>query len=280
MQKDVLWDKEIENTLKSFSYVQIDNFLNALDCASTNNSSLNIEEGQYTESGLWTWLCSRDNVELIDLKKEIQIRLIKSTKITKEKADYMLGILGKNESQKVLMAGGIPRLFGFQSVEEYYSVLRAYLSKEKRSDFENDMQECFPNLYFVEDIGVSMNSLNRSFDEIKSEIVTHLSALDGYKDEFVKLTAKNCSNTQISTKFKEKTGIDCSPQANRDGVNKLIVHIFNEETNKNEKVVCELHTKFSKNKIDRTKQDRIYFSPSKSGIKKGRVIIKHIGTHL
>ena len=187
MQKDILWDKEIEIILKSFSYDQIDLFLSSLDYAFSNNASLFIEESQYAGDELWTWLCSRDEIELNDLKREIQKWLNKSTKIALEEANTKMNGMGKNELVKVLIAGNGRKSFSFQTIDEYLNVLRIYLSMEKRSDFVNDMQECFPNLFFVDDINSSINGLNRDFDEIKSEIVMHLSALDGYKEEFLNL---------------------------------------------------------------------------------------------
>lgn len=57
---------------------------------------------------------------------------------------------------------------------------------------------------------------------------------------------KEIADSQICKKFKEKTGIDCSPQANRDGIKNLKVTLFNNESNGSEEIVCELHTKFSK----------------------------------
>ena len=75
-------------------------------------------------------------------------------------------------------------------------------------------------------------------------------------------------------------GIACSPQAGRDKVQILKETYFNTKSGQEETVICELHTKFRKFNIDKNKQDRIYFFPGKTGIKEGKVIVKHIGKHL
>ena len=94
--------------------------------------------------------------------------------------------------------------------------------------------------------------------------------------------SRRCSTTNqtIAQNFCADTGIDCSPQASRDSVQKLKISCFNEISSRKEIINCELHTKFNKFNIDRTKQDRIYFFPGRQGIHEGKIIVKHIGKHL
>lgn len=88
------------------------------------------------------------------------------------------------------------------------------------------------------------------------------------------------SYQEIAQQFIIDTGIDCSPQAARKKVQVLKETQMNEITGQEETVICELHTKFKTFNVDREKQDRIYFFPGKPGILGGRIIVKHIGTHL
>lgn len=279
MEKDILWDKNIDGLLCSFSYNQVDNFLNALDYSDMYKATMFILEDNYESAELWEWLSTKDDYELNDVKRELQKWIVKSEKISEEQYKEKIANIGKNIQSKILLAGGDSE-FEFCTLQEYLDAIRLYLAMEKKDSFEKDIIECFPNLYFVSDIGSTLNTLNRSFLEIKEEIIQHLRALDDYKDKFLLLEREGKSNREISLQFKGDTGINCSPQSDRDGTVNLSVTLYNDITKSNEEIICELHTKFNKFNIDRTKQDRIYFSPGKSGVQDGRTIIKHIGTHL
>ena len=87
-------------------------------------------------------------------------------------------------------------------------------------------------------------------------------------------------NQSIAQEFYADTGIECSPQAGRDNIQDLKIYCYNEVSNQTEVIKCELHTKFKKFNIDKTKQDRIYFFPGRYGINGGKIIVKHIGKHL
>lgn len=280
MEKDILWDKNIDILLCSFSYNQVDNFLNALDYSDMYKATMFIAEDNYESAELWEWLSTKDDYELNDVKRELQKWIVKSEKIPEEQYEEKIANIGENIQSKILLAGGGDSEFEFCTLQEYLDAIRLYLAMEKKDSFSKDMIECFPNLYFVSDIESTLNTLNRSFSEIKEEIIQHLRALDDYKDKFLLLEREGKSNREISLQFKGDTGINCSPQSDRDGTVNLRVTLYNDITKSNEEIVCELHTKFNKFNIDRTKQDRIYFSPGKPGVQDGRTIIKHIGTHL
>lgn len=151
---------------------------------------------------------------------------------------------------------------------------------EKKAEFCTDMVECFPNLFFVDDIATTINTLQRNFDDLRAEIVMHLTAINNYHDNFKTLLTQNMNNERIAREFSSYTGIECSPQAGRQSVENLKLSCYNTISQQKEIIKCELHTKFEKYNIDKTKQDRIYFFPGKSGIYDGKTIIKHIGKHL
>lgn len=280
MEKEILWVNNIDALFCDFSYVQLDDFLEALDYSDKYNASMFILEDIYESEGLWNWLYTKDNYELNDVKRELQKWLCKIEKITnKQYADKKLNV-GKNTQSKIILAGINSSQYAFCTLREYLNAIRSYLAMEKKDSFAKDLEECFPNLYFAPDIEASLNTLNRNFVEIRNEIVEHLTSLDSYNDNFLELHKNGKSNREISLQFKCDTGIECSPQANRGDTVNLGIILYNSISEKEEKIVCELHTKFNKYNIDKTKQDRIYFAPGRYGIEEGRTIIKHIGTHL
>lgn len=126
----------------------------------------------------------------------------------------------------------------------------------------------------------TVNTLNRKFEDIRAEIVEHLVHIDNYHSRFSEMLEGHKSYQEIAQQFFMDTGIDCSPQASRKKVQVLKETQINEITGQEETIDCELHTKFKTFNSDREKQDRIYFFPGKHGIAGGRIIVKHIGTHL
>lgn len=280
MEKEILWEKKLEEILCDFSYEQLDDFLSAVDYSSDYGASMYISDEEYDNANLWDWLYSRDDDKLNDIKRELQKYIGKAASIPKTHFEEKMKEIGKNSRIKTLIAGNRKSDFGFCSLYTYLNCLRNYLGMEKKDEFTKNLDECFPNLYFVSDIGTTINTLNRSFNEIRGEIISHLTSLDLYKDKFSVLVNEGKSNIEISKVFMSDTNIECSPQGDRRGVEYLKLAMYNNLTKSDEIIVCELHTKFKKHNIDRTKQDRIYFFPGKAGIKEGRVIIKHIGTHL
>lgn len=280
MTKEILWDKDIGNALVTFSYIQLDNFLEALFFGYNQGALLFMNNQINEDISFWDWLYSKDDSSLNDMKREIVKWLGRTSNIEDALFEEKENEIGKNNGVKVLIAGITKNTFCFCTVDEYLRGVRKYLSMEKKSDFVEDLEECFPRLYFVSDIGTTINSLNRKFEEIREEIVEHLSSLDGYQESFRSMMLEGKSNIEMGEAFKRDTNIDCSPQSDRSATRELRISIFNDNTQQPEEIICELHTKFNKCNVDRTKQDRIYFFPGKEGIKNGRIIVKHIGTHL
>lgn len=207
---------------------------------------------------------------------------IKSSKSREEAAfDKLLEMIGKLLAVKVLVLSfQRESIYHISTIVGYYAGIRSYLALEKKDDFCNDLQECFPNIFFAEGIDTTVNTLNRKFEEIREDIVEHLVHIDNYQARFSELLQGHKSYQEIAQQFTAETGIVCSPQAGRDKVQALKETWINKETGQVETVVCELHTKFKTFNTDREQQDRIYFFPGKRGILEGRIIVKHIGTHL
>lgn len=281
MEKAVLWDKEIKKYFINLSEEQLDDFLDLLEYIQTNEIINLICQDVLDDADLWEWLYSKEQIELNDIKRELGKRVRKAQCVDKDDFEQNLDKVGKMDSTKILVLSFAGKnIYYISTIFEYYKGIRCYLSKEKKDEFCKDLQECFPNIYFSEGIEATINTLNRSFEDMREEIVTHLTKINDYQDRFLELLLEHKSYKEIAQEFSANTGIECSPQAKRKSVQSLKEKYYNGETGQEETVICELHTKFDKYNIDRTKQDRIYFFPGKPGIREGRVIVKHIGKHL
>lgn len=281
MKKVVLWRKKIEKEFVSASESQLDNFLELIQYIQKSDIRNAICESTLNEAELWRWLSSKEQTELNDIKRELSRRLERAECVAQNEFDELLGKIGKLQKIKVLaLSFKRESIYYISTILEYYAGIRSYLASEKKDDFCNDLQECFPNIYFAEGIGTTINTLNRKFEDIREEIVEHLTQINDYQVKFGELLDEHKPYQEIAQQFSTDTGIDCSPQAGREKVQLLRERQVNETTGQEEMIVCELHTKFKTFNIDRERQDRIYFSPGKQGILGGRVIVKHIGKHL
>lgn len=281
MNKVVLWEKEIEKDLVKVSENRLDDFLELIKFIRKNGIIDEICESTFVKAELWEWLVSKDIVELNDIKRELFKCLERARRIEERAFDDLFGKMGRAFDVKVLVLSFEEEsVYYISTISEYYTGIRSYLSTEKKNDFCNDLQECFPNIFFSERIDTTVNTLNRKFEDIREEIVEHLIHIDNYHPKFLAMLEKHKSYQEIAQQFTVDTGIDCSPQAGRKNVQELREAQTNEVTGQEETVVCELHTKFKTFNADREKQDRIYFFPGKQGIQEGRIIVKHIGKHL
>lgn len=281
MEKVILWEKEIEKDFAKASENQLDDFLELVRFVQKNGIQNLICKSTLDKAELWEWLYSKDQIELNDIKRELSRRLERAECKEEGKYEEFFGKIGKLLAIKVLLLSFKGEsVYYISTIAEYYISIRNYLALEKKDDFCNDLQECFPNIFFVEGIETTVNTLNRKFEDMREEIIEHLVRINDYYRKFSDMLEKHKSYREIAKQFIIDTGIDCSPQAGREKVQALKETRINEVTGQEETVVCELHTKFKTFNIDKEKQDRIYFFPGKQGILGGRIIVKHIGTHL
>lgn len=281
MEKVILWEKEIEKDFAKASENQLDDFLELVRFVQKNGIQNLICKSTLDKAELWEWLYSKDQIELNDIKRELSRRLERAECKEEGKYEEFFGKIGKLLAIKVLLLSFKGEsVYYISTIAEYYISIRNYLALEKKDDFCNDLRECFPNIFFVEGIETTVNTLNRKFEDMREEIIEHLVRINDYYRKFSDMLENHKSYREIAKQFIIDTGIDCSPQAGREKVQALKETRINEVTGQEETVVCELHTKFKTFNIDKEKQDRIYFFPGKQGILGGRIIVKHIGTHL
>lgn len=280
MEKIILWGQEIEKCFIKVSEDQLDEFLELARYIQINNIQNMICEKTWENPNLWDWLCSKNEIELNDMKRELMRRIEKAERVGENEFNHILNRVGQSTPVKTLVfLFDDDNVYYVSTISEYYTGIRAYLLMEKKDEFCKDLQECFPNIFFDQGIETSINTLNRKFEEIREEIVEHLIHINDYRTKFWELLKEHKSYPEIAQRFSADTGIDCSPQAGRESVQLLKGKYLNSD-GQEETVTCELHTKFKKFNINREKQDRIYFCPGKQGILDEKVIVKYIGTHL
>lgn len=281
MEKVVLWGRDIEKDFAKATQEQLDDFLELTRYIQKSRIPNKICENTLDKAKLWEWLGAKDQVELNDIKRELSRYLEKARCVEEEEFDRLWEMMGKVLSVKVLaLLLDQKDCYHIFTLLQYYAGIRSYLKREKKDDFCRDLQDCFPNIYFAKDIDRTVNTLNRNFEDIREEIVEHLIQINDYHVRFRELLEEHRSYQEISDEFLADTGIQCSPQADRKNVKELKEKQINCMNGQEETIVCELHTKFRTFNIDREHQDRIYFFPGKNGIVDGRIIVKHIGTHL
>ena len=240
---------------------------------------------QCEEEDFSNWLYSKPcDPELVDLKKELMIRIEKSRELGDEEYEEMIErIVSFNIMEELLLSISKTQKEGLfvWTKGSYFDKKRWYLDKYVDCcNFVQEAQECFPNLFFHENVAHSMNTLRVEYKREKSYIIAHLTALNDFQPRFSQLLNQGISFLQISREFGEaNNGIECSPQADRESARKLDF-LFETDEGISLSLRCELHTKLKWNDMNHEKQDRIYFHPGDRRVSDGKVLIVHIGKHL
>lgn len=231
------------------------------------------------------WLYSKKgNPALFDLKRELSKKIEKSRRIEDTEYIAMMNCIFRFETKEGLLLSLCKMrsdgLF-IWTKESYFDKKRWYLEKQTdRCDFVREAVECFPNIFFHENVGHSLNMLNADYNIEKPYIIAHLKALDDFHPLFFSLMKQGFDFRRICQEFmKQNVGIECSPQSDRNSAKKLNF-LFETENNDKKILLCELHTKLKWRGMNHGKQDRIYFHPGDKSIANGKVLVVHIGTHL
>lgn len=282
MNIEAVWTKDIPHQFKEQKYSDLSEFMSLLDFMRDNSLAVFVDEDEiYTYEDFCDWIYSKSDPELSDIKRELMLKISRCVSSDESENEKMRLKIGRADQNKYFGLD-FREDFAFYaaSIKKMYQISRRFLSTEDRGTFKTDLSFCFPNIYFDESIGSSLNTLNRRFEEIREEIVEHLTAINNYRTRFCQMTGSGKGYREIALEFEKDNGIECSPQANRKNTKNLKRVLKNDQTGEMESVNCELHTKFKKYNIDRTKQDRIYFAPAREEICSGRSVVIHIGGHL
>lgn len=282
MNIQAVWTEEIPQQIITKDYDELEAFMSLLDFMEDNDLKVYLNEDEiYGLEKFCDWIYSKKDAELSDIKRELMLRMEKCAYCDSKQAQEFMNEVGKVQKEKYFaMDFREEKPFYAVTVDKLYQICRKYLAVESKAEFKSDMEFCFPDIYFDTSVPGSLNTLNRNFEDIRAEIVAHLTAINNYKDAFLEFMEQNRGYREIAAKFMEKNEIECSPQGDRKQTVNLKREFKNDITGANEEVVCELHTKFKKYNIDRTKQDRIYFAPARKGVCSDRTIVVHIGKHL
>ena len=231
------------------------------------------------------WLYSKEgDPALFDIKRELSKKIEKSRRIEDKDYSVMMNCIIRFETKgDLLLSLCKMRSDGLfiWTKENYFDKKRWYLEQQTpRCDFVHEAVECFPNVFFHENVDHSLNTLNADYNIEKPYIIAHLKALNDFHPLFVNFIKQGFDFRRICQEFmKQNEDIECSPQSDRDSAKKLSFS-FEMENNSKKTLLCELHTKLKWRGMNREKQDRIYFHPGDNKIANGKVLIVHIGTHL
>ena len=267
-------------SLEDDVYSSISELLDMIDYSLCSDTSYLVHDDALYNHALYntdfqTWLYDKSNFELNDIKQELLQRIWRAKSIESEEE------LASAKNRLDCFDVGKPPPDFVWSVRDFLVFKQNRLKLiVSTSEFGREMAECFENIYFDEGVPASLNTLQTSFDEIRCGIVLHLRKLDEYYETLMSIrSGSGYDNKALAQSFYEYSHIHCSPQAGRSGVALLKRKYLNSKTGKHEEVICELHTKFSKNNKSRI-SDRIYFHPGKPDICEGKIIVIHIGRHL
>lgn len=284
--------------LKIFYYIisnekikeYLSNMLDTMDLVSdTYNTILKSDEiwNEEVSSVYFSdWLYDKNPVELSDLKKELSIKLSKSKTISnseyiifEQKLDYRHEDYYNYNSKFLFLREEICEQPHFISTNQgFYGLLEWYLKKcTSKSSFIDACKVTYPNLIFHENNFSTINTLNNNFNNISTDIINHLSALNKYsanKEKYIGYDGKTkCS------KFQSEYDINCSPESKRTTAKKLET-IVKGDNGDSIVLNCEYHTKFNLHGREVEKQDRIYFSFGDENYHDGKIVIFHIGNHI
>jgi hypothetical protein len=239
----------------------------------------------YPDVQLWEFLYATKNIFNRDIKKYL-LKIIDHSESTSSTVEEIIELLDKHNEEIIY---GLLCLHQVQSIPEKYLVYNRHnwlmfnkyflsLYPISESNFYNECQKYFPNLYFHNRIEKTLNTLEKGLKDFSKSIIHHLTLLN---DEFHKYY--NPSN-RIDTlkRFSSACGVDVSPQGNATDKPKITYEFIN-YSNVKELVCCEPHLKLGQSD-DRGDThyyfNRIYFHEGKDNIANGKILIGHIGGHI
>lgn len=215
------------------------------------------------------WLDEIDP-RLRDMKRELSIAIERSEELYESNLESFI-----EEKSTFIIGDLIKNIFDYLTFKQ-----DRLMHISAKSEFVEELQECYYYIYFDADVLASINTLENTFREIQKEIVHHLAQLDRFCDSHPDRLDVGFNNERFAKEFKSFSKINCSSQSSRRSVKKLKKYYINENSGARECLTCELHTKFSLKNKDGTKQDRIYFHKGKKDILQDKLIVIHIGRHL
>ena len=81
MEKEILWDKYLSEQFDRAEYEALDIFLELLYYIDENKIPNKMSTELYCDEKLWSWLSSREQIRLRDIKRELSIKIERAKKI-------------------------------------------------------------------------------------------------------------------------------------------------------------------------------------------------------
>ena len=164
-------------------------------------------------------------------------------------------------------------------IDGWYKFRRYFLGKYPKNEnfFIDECIKYFPVLYFHERNRLSIRVI---FNDCPKKIIYHLAALN---DKLRDARLEGLNRTELLRQFSIIACLDEEASPEGDASRKIAFTFkFTNEEGIEEDVCCEPHLKLCYSDISNSYSNnrRIYFHEGKFNIKKGRILIGHIGGHL
>ena len=291
MKEVAFWDIKLFDSLLESENLDgcLSDLLDTFEVVKTNGAIIKCCEDIYNccvnDIVFGDWLFNKQFApEFADIKRELSIRLSRSLPIELDEYNELIKVIeqGLSSNELILcLSFSEDNILFVHAPDNYWYAKQWFLSNFiSKDNFIEEAKKCFSNLFFHDEVTTSFHTLNTDFNFIKTIIVKHLQALNNYYNKSTCRFNSGASFKQIAREIQSLYKIECSPQASRDSVQKLLFEFYNTETNSKESLCCELHTKLKWDNMDKEKQDRIYFHPGKKNIHDGKVLVAYIGTHI
>lgn len=166
-------------------------------------------------------------------------------------------------------------------IDGWLKFRRYYLSLYPKNNifFIDECNKYFPNLYLHER---NKGTIDTILKDCCKKIIYHLSALN---DDFKAIDITNLNRSQVLEKFSTNSKLDETASLEGNASRKpAYTFTFVNEEKEDVEVCCEPHLKLCYNDnpgdTSYSTNRRIYFHEGFSTIKKGKILIGHIGNHL
>lgn len=199
-----------------------------------------------------------------------------------DKYDDILSILDSGKSvHKTSLVGlyNVPNSFELPPIRcssDLFETYRLFLRKSTDIDeLMGDLSQCFPNLYFSEQVPSSLKIFRPLRNHI-NEVVRHLEALNEHGMLLRKHLGQMGEN-EIMQRLGVLGNIECSLQGDPRYARKYLGFTFINDSGDDTEIICAPHTKL----YHIGSEWRIYFCWSFPTVTSGmKILVGHIGVHL
>ena len=238
MKEVAFWDIKLFTSLLESENLEVylSDLLDTFEVAKTNGTTIKCCDDIYNhcinDIFFSAWLYNKQIApEFADIKRELSIRLSKSIPIELDEYNELANAINQKDFRDELilcLSFSEDNIFFVHKPNKYWYAKQWFLSEFiSKDNFIEEAKLCFPNLFFHDKVSSSFHTLNADFNIIKEIIVKHLQSLNNYYSESSCRLNSGVSFRQIAHEIQSLYKIECSPQANRDSVQKLFFDFYN-----------------------------------------------------